>query len=113
MKVAGAGSTPMGCPSGGGGDRDTTAPAGPASAPPRASKRGAVAAGEEVGTEPGTMSELEQLQQRDIPAGRQVLRDHHCNLLRVADYCESNYLEVRGGGGTGTSWDKLWLWGWA
>ncbi|KFO71329.1 ABI gene family member 3, partial [Cuculus canorus] len=36
----------------------------------------------------------EQLQQCDIPAGRQVLRDHHCNLHRVADYCESNYLEA-------------------
>lgn len=63
-----------------------------------------------MGTEPGIMSELEQLQQRDIPAGRQVLRDHHCNLHRVADYCENNYLQVRG---TGTLQDELRIWGWA
>ncbi|NWS43248.1 ABI3 protein, partial [Probosciger aterrimus] len=29
-----------------------------------------------------------------IPSGRQVLREHHCNLRRVADYCESNYLQA-------------------
>ncbi|KAJ7426555.1 ABI protein family member 3 [Willisornis vidua] len=40
------------------------------------------------------MSELEQLQQRDIPEGRQVLREQHGNLHRVADYCESNYLQA-------------------
>ncbi|NXF11763.1 ABI1 protein, partial [Smithornis capensis] len=39
--------------------------------------------------------ELEQLRQRDIPEGRRVLRDQHDNLHRVADYCESNYLQVR------------------
>uniref|UniRef100_A0A493U1U1 ABI family member 3 n=1 Tax=Anas platyrhynchos platyrhynchos TaxID=8840 RepID=A0A493U1U1_ANAPP len=41
------------------------------------------------------MSELQQLQQCDIPAARQVLRDNHCNLHQVADYCESNYVQVR------------------
>ncbi|NWS77816.1 ABI3 protein, partial [Crotophaga sulcirostris] len=38
--------------------------------------------------------ERERLQQHDIPAGRRGLRDHHGHLHRVADYCESNYLEA-------------------
>ncbi|XP_065712556.2 ABI gene family member 3 [Patagioenas fasciata] len=40
------------------------------------------------------MAELQRLRQHDIPAGRQLLRDHHGNLQRVADYCESNYLQA-------------------
>ncbi|XP_064256062.1 ABI gene family member 3 [Passer domesticus] len=40
------------------------------------------------------MSELERLRRSDIPAGRQRLREQHGNLLRVADYCHSNYLQA-------------------
>ncbi|XP_041282181.1 ABI gene family member 3 [Onychostruthus taczanowskii] len=40
------------------------------------------------------MSELERLRHSDIPAGRQRLREQHGNLLRVADYCHSNYLQA-------------------
>ncbi|XP_033926066.1 ABI gene family member 3 isoform X2 [Melopsittacus undulatus] len=39
------------------------------------------------------MAELEQLQQH-IPSGQQVLRQHHRDLQRVAEYCESNYLQA-------------------
>ncbi|XP_030821907.1 ABI gene family member 3 [Camarhynchus parvulus] len=40
------------------------------------------------------MSELERLRLSEIPAGRQRLREQHGNLLRVADYCHSNYLQA-------------------
>lgn len=90
------------------GDGDTAAPAGPASAPPPPSKRSAGAAGEEVGAEPGAMSELERLRERDIPEGRQLLRDQHGNLHRVAEYCHSNYLQVRArtGPAEGLGWGR-------
>ncbi|XP_071307121.1 ABI gene family member 3 [Agelaius tricolor] len=40
------------------------------------------------------MSELERLRLSEIPAGRQQLREQHHNLLRVAEYCHSNYLQA-------------------
>ncbi|NXR25039.1 ABI3 protein, partial [Cinclus mexicanus] len=38
--------------------------------------------------------ELERLRLSDIPEGRQLLRQQHDNLLRVAEYCHGNYLQA-------------------
>lgn len=43
------------------------------------------------------MAELQQLQEFDIPTGREALRGNHSALLRVANYCEDNYEQVSGG----------------
>lgn len=40
------------------------------------------------------MEELQQLQEFEIPMGREALRGNHSTLLRVADYCEDNYVQV-------------------
>ncbi|NXK70636.1 ABI3 protein, partial [Sylvietta virens] len=38
--------------------------------------------------------ELEQLRLSRVPEGRRLLRDQHGNLLRVAEYCQGNYLQA-------------------
>ncbi|KAM4608798.1 abl interactor 2-like isoform 10-T10 [Polymixia lowei] len=39
------------------------------------------------------MAELQMLLEEEIPAGRTALLDSFTNLERVADYCESNYVQ--------------------
>jgi len=40
------------------------------------------------------MAELQMLLEEEIPAGRGALLDSFTNLERVAEYCESNYVQV-------------------
>ncbi|XP_075415418.1 ABI gene family member 3 isoform X2 [Tenrec ecaudatus] len=40
------------------------------------------------------MAELQQLQEFEIPAGREALLSNHSALLRVANYCEDNYVQT-------------------
>jgi hypothetical protein len=43
---------------------------------------------------PSAMADLMAMVERDIPEGRQNLRDSFANLEKVADYCESNYFQA-------------------
>lgn len=43
------------------------------------------------------MAELQMLLEEEIPSGKRALLESYQNLTRVADYCENNYIQVRGG----------------
>jgi len=47
-----------------------------------------------LGSDSDNMAELAVLLTNEIPEGRNNLSESHINLERVADYCESNYLQV-------------------
>jgi len=47
------------------------------------------------------MAELQMLLEEEIPGGRRALFDSYTNLERVAEYCETNYIQVRRGVGGG------------
>jgi len=42
-----------------------------------------------------SMSDLNTLLSTEIPEGLQSLTDSNVNLARVAEYCESNYFQVK------------------
>uniref|UniRef100_A0A671WRT4 Abl-interactor 1a n=1 Tax=Sparus aurata TaxID=8175 RepID=A0A671WRT4_SPAAU len=41
------------------------------------------------------MAELQMLLEEEIPAGKRALEESYQNLTRVADYCESNYVQAQ------------------
>lgn len=47
------------------------------------------------------MAELQMLLEEEIPAGRRALLDSFPNLDRVAEYCETNYIQVGAFRGSG------------
>lgn len=50
------------------------------------------------------MAELRLLLEEEIPAGRGALLDSYTSLERVAEYCENNYVQVRGPGYGSRPW---------